>query len=65
MIDHGNGLATAYNHLLGFSVSPGQQVNVGDVIARVGSTGNSTGCHLHFHVIENGVAVDPAPIFGK
>ena len=65
VIDHGNGLATAYNHLLGFSVSPGQQVNVGDVIARVGSTGNSTGCHLHFHIIENGVAVDPAPIFGK
>jgi murein DD-endopeptidase MepM/ murein hydrolase activator NlpD len=65
VIDHGNGLATAYNPLLGFSVSPGQQVNVGDVIARVGSTGNSTGCHLHFHVIENGIAVDPAPIFGK
>lgn len=65
VIDHGNGLATAYNHLLGFSVSAGQQVTVGDVIARVGSTGNSTGCHLHFHVIENGIAVDPAPIFGK
>lgn len=52
-------IATAYNHLSGFAVSPGAEVRRGDVIGYVGTTGWSTGCHLHFTVLENGAPVDP------
>ena len=60
-INHGGGVTTAYGHIVdgGILVSSGQQVGVGQVIARVGSTGNSTGCHLHFEVRINGTATDP------
>jgi murein DD-endopeptidase MepM/ murein hydrolase activator NlpD len=56
---HGVGLATIYNHATGYTVSVGQQVQRGQVIGYVGSTGWSTGCHLHFTVMVNGKAVDP------
>ena len=59
-IDHGNGLITTYNHLQSVAVSKGDKVRVGEVIAQVGTTGSSTGCHLHFEVIENGQHADPA-----
>lgn len=63
IIDHGItrgvGLTTAYNHLSGYAVSPGARVERGQVIAYVGTTGWSTGCHLHFTVNQNGVPVDP------
>jgi murein DD-endopeptidase MepM/ murein hydrolase activator NlpD len=59
VVDHGNGLATAYAHCSSILVSVGQSVELGETVALVGSTGHSTGPHLHFEVRVNGVAVDP------
>jgi murein DD-endopeptidase MepM/ murein hydrolase activator NlpD len=58
IIDHGGGLATAYGHQSAIYVSGGA-VSQGQVIGAVGSTGHSTGCHLHFEVRVNGSPVDP------
>jgi murein DD-endopeptidase MepM/ murein hydrolase activator NlpD len=58
-IDHGNGLISTYNHLDSIAVRSGDSVSVGQAIARVGSTGWSTGCHLHFETILNGHHVSP------
>lgn len=59
VVDHGNGLETTYNHLSSFNVTEGQTVSRGDVVALSGTTGASTGCHLHFEVQVNGEVVDP------
>jgi murein DD-endopeptidase MepM/ murein hydrolase activator NlpD len=59
VIDHGGNLATAYGHQSSIAVSCGQHVAQGDVIGYVGSTGHSTGPHLHFEVRVNGSPVDP------
>jgi murein DD-endopeptidase MepM/ murein hydrolase activator NlpD len=59
VIDHGNGLETTYNHLSSSSVHVGQKVSRNDIIALSGTTGASTGCHLHFEVMVNGDVVDP------
>jgi len=59
VVDHGNGLATAYAHASSILVVLGQQVVQGETIALIGSTGNSSGPHLHFEVRVNGAAVDP------
>jgi len=60
-INHGSGLQTMYAHNTVNLVSVGQRVERGDIIARVGTTGRTTGPHLHFEVHENGVAVNPQP----
>lgn len=60
VVDHGNGLKTTYNHLASIGVSVGQAVAQGQQIAGVGTTGASTGCHLHFEVMVNGTTVNPS-----
>jgi len=59
MIDHGNGVATFYAHLGSVYVSYGQSVSAGEIVGTVGSTGWSTGPHLHYEVLINGSPVDP------
>jgi murein DD-endopeptidase MepM/ murein hydrolase activator NlpD len=59
VIDHGNGLSTAYAHASSLLVAVGQSVSQGETVSLVGSTGNSSGPHLHFEVRVNGQAVDP------
>jgi murein DD-endopeptidase MepM/ murein hydrolase activator NlpD len=61
IIDHGGGMATLYGHQSRMAVTAGQQVTAGQVIGYIGSTGYSTGPHLHFEVRINGNVVDPAP----
>ena len=60
VIDHGEGISTLYGHLSAILVKPGQPIARGDMLGRVGSTGYSTGPHLHFEVRQNGRPIDPA-----
>ena len=65
MIEHSDGTRTMYNHLQEINVSVGQTVTAGQTIGAVGSTGNSSGPHLHFEVIDpSGQQIDPAPWLG-
>jgi murein DD-endopeptidase MepM/ murein hydrolase activator NlpD len=64
VIDHGNGYETAYSHLSDIDVRVGQKVQTGDHIGDMGSTGNSTGSHLHFEVMRNGKFMDPEDWLG-
>lgn len=59
MIDHGNGFVTLYAHLSAAQVQVGQRVNRGDVIGQMGSTGRSTGTHLHFEIRQGSVLANP------
>jgi murein DD-endopeptidase MepM/ murein hydrolase activator NlpD len=59
VLDHGDGLSTAYAHASAILVGLGQRVSQGETLSLVGSTGNSSGPHLHFEVRVNGSAVDP------
>ena len=64
-IDHGNGYVTRYGHCSKLLVKVGDLVHAGDVIGKVGSTGHSTGAHLHFEVWINGQPVNPRPYLGQ
>jgi murein DD-endopeptidase MepM/ murein hydrolase activator NlpD len=71
-VDHGNGLATRYGHMSEILVAEGQEVKAGAVLGRIGSTGRSTGPHLHYEVRVDGEPVDPerflqagAPLFAS
>jgi murein DD-endopeptidase MepM/ murein hydrolase activator NlpD len=61
LLDHGGGIVTLYAHNSTLTVKKGQWVERGNTIAKAGSTGNSTGPHLHFEVRKNGAYVDPLP----
>ncbi|MBQ8996209.1 MAG: M23 family metallopeptidase [Oscillospiraceae bacterium] len=65
LVDHGSGYSTLYGHCSAVCVVSGQVVRKGEVIAYVGSTGNSTGNHLHFEVRINGEKTDPMLFFGR
>jgi murein DD-endopeptidase MepM/ murein hydrolase activator NlpD len=58
-VDHGNGFATRYGHLSAIDVEVGQSVRIGQIVGRVGTTGRSTGPHLHYETRVDGDAVDP------
>jgi murein DD-endopeptidase MepM/ murein hydrolase activator NlpD len=60
-ISHGNGLETYYAHNSKLLVKEGQTISAGQVIAKSGNTGNSTGPHIHFEVRKNGTPVNPKP----
>lgn len=64
LIKHSDGTTSRYAHLSGYNCSVGDKVAAGELIGYVGSTGNSTGPHLHFEVIINGSTVNPAPYLG-
>jgi murein DD-endopeptidase MepM/ murein hydrolase activator NlpD len=64
MINHGGGLVSLYGHLTSIAVSNGDTVTRGQLIGTVGSTGASSGYHLHYSIILDGVYVDPAPYIG-
>lgn len=62
VVDHGNGYQTLYAHLSNIYVTPGQTVSRGQVIGQMGTTGRSTGIHLHFEIRYKGIAVNPLAI---
>ncbi len=59
VVDHGNGLETTYNHMSSVAVKVGDKVSRGQQVGSAGTTGASTGCHLHFEVQVNGETIDP------
>lgn len=65
VVNHGNGYTTLYAHMSSMAVSVGQTVSQGEVIGYVGSTGWSTGPHLHFEISLNGSQIDPEPFFSN
>lgn len=64
-IQHANGWISWYGHMRSIAVHAGQYVKAGEVIGTVGSTGRSTGPHLHFEIRENGVRIDPWPVLRR
>lgn len=64
VLDHGGGLQSLYGHLSAVDVVDGQPVSAGQLIGAVGSSGNSSGPHLHFEIDRNGIAEDPRGLVG-
>lgn len=64
-VNHGNGITTRYGHALELLVEPGEIVRTGDVIAKVGNSGRSTGPHVHYEVLKNGAQVNPQPYISR
>jgi murein DD-endopeptidase MepM/ murein hydrolase activator NlpD len=64
-VSHGNGLSTRYGHNQGIAVGVGRTVARGDTLAYVGSTGRSTGPHVHFEVLKEGRQIDPLTFIGR
>jgi murein DD-endopeptidase MepM/ murein hydrolase activator NlpD len=64
LIDHGNGYVTRYGHMSAFYVSVGQKVGKGDTVGAMGSTGRSSGTHLHFEIIKDGARLNPYSFLG-
>ena len=65
VLDHGYGILTKYGHLSRFAVSDGQRVTRGTVIGYVGSTGRSTGAHLHYEIWMNGRLTNPMTLLRR
>lgn len=65
ILDHGNGYTTLYAHMSSIYVSPGQKISKGEVLGMMGSTGRSTGTHLHFEIHKNGANQNPLGFLGK
>jgi murein DD-endopeptidase MepM/ murein hydrolase activator NlpD len=65
VVNHGFGLETRYGHLLNYAVKDGAKVNRGDVIGHVGSSGRSTGYHLHYEVLANGKLLNPLQLLSQ
>jgi len=61
VIDHGNGIRTRYAHLKSIAVDRGERVKAGEVIGKVGKSGNASGYHLHYEIVVDGTPVDPRP----
>ena len=61
VIDHGAGFRTRFAHLKTIETKRGARVRRGELIGRVGKSGNASGPHLHYEVLRNGIAVDPRP----
>jgi len=59
IVDHGYGIITRYGHVSKVYVKPGQRIRRGEKLADVGSTGRTTGPHLHYEVVRNGITVNP------
>lgn len=60
-LDHGSGISSRYAHLSGTNVTVGDRLSAGDVLGYVGSTGDSTGPHLHFELLRDGRKINPEP----
>ena len=63
IIDHGNGYQTLYAHMAKISVRSGERISKGQYVGQMGSTGRSTGPHLHFEIRKNGSPVNPSAFF--
>jgi murein DD-endopeptidase MepM/ murein hydrolase activator NlpD len=65
VVDHGNGYRTRYAHLRRIAVERGERVKDGEILGKVGKSGNASGFHLHYEITRKGTPVDPWPFMGS